>query len=179
FGTSKYLPSVAGAPARASSRLTEPAGVSSRSTLVSGLMCSRGATPVVSSSPSFSTNWIMRCRSCLIASFSTVLNSRRARLERLSISASLTSMRVLWDKNSYLRASVKVRFDSGSTGTTSMEKKNEIVMSGIRPTGFLHLGNYFGAVRNYVRMQDQYTCYFMVADWHALTTMTDTKELAT
>ena len=60
-----------------------------------------------------------------------------------------------------------------------MEKKNEIVMSGIRPTGFLHLGNYFGAVRNYVRMQDQYRCYFMVADWHALTTMTDTRELAT
>src|SRR5258708_3340243 len=45
-----------------------------------------------------------------------------------------------------------------------MEKKKEIVMSGIRPTGFLHLGNYFGAVRNYVRMQESYTCYFMVAD---------------
>src|ERR1700749_1720372 len=59
-----------------------------------------------------------------------------------------------------------------------MEKNKEIVMSGIRPTGFLHLGNYFGAVRDYVRMQDQYTCYFMVADWHALTTMTDTKDLA-
>jgi tryptophanyl-tRNA synthetase len=50
-------------------------------------------------------------------------------------------------------------------------------MSGIRPTGFLHLGNYFGAVRNYVRMQESYTCYFMVADWHALTTLTETKEL--
>lgn len=50
-------------------------------------------------------------------------------------------------------------------------------MSGIRPTGFLHLGNYFGAVRNYVRMQESYKCYFMVADWHALTTLTDTKEL--
>lgn len=50
-------------------------------------------------------------------------------------------------------------------------------MSGIRPTGYLHLGNYFGAVRNYVRMQESYTCYFMVADLHALTTMTDTKEL--
>ena len=50
-------------------------------------------------------------------------------------------------------------------------------MSGIRPTGFLHLGNYFGAVRNYVRMQESYECYFMVADWHALTTLTDTKEL--
>src|SRR6202012_2079145 len=58
-----------------------------------------------------------------------------------------------------------------------MEKKKEIVMSGIRPTGFLHLGNYFGAVRNYVRMQDEYTCYFMVADLHALTTLKETKEL--
>jgi len=58
-----------------------------------------------------------------------------------------------------------------------MGKKREIVMSGIRPTGFLHLGNYFGAVRNYVKMQDSYQCFFMVADWHALTTMTETKEL--
>lgn len=53
----------------------------------------------------------------------------------------------------------------------------QIVMSGIRPTGFLHLGNYFGAVRNYVRMQEQYECYFMVADLHSLTTHPDTKEL--
>ncbi len=58
-----------------------------------------------------------------------------------------------------------------------MEKNRNIVMSGIRPTGFLHLGNYFGAVRNYVRMQESYTCFFMVADWHALTTLTDTREL--
>ncbi len=50
-------------------------------------------------------------------------------------------------------------------------------MSGIRPTGFLHLGNYFGAVRNYVRMQDEYNCFFMVADLHSLTTHPDTKEL--
>lgn len=50
-------------------------------------------------------------------------------------------------------------------------------MSGIRPTGFLHLGNYFGALRNYVRMQEEYHCYFMVADWHSLTTHPDTKEL--
>ena len=52
-------------------------------------------------------------------------------------------------------------------------------MSGIRPTGFLHLGNYFGAVRNYVRMQDEFECYFMVADLHSLTTHPDTKELKT
>lgn len=55
--------------------------------------------------------------------------------------------------------------------------KKEIVMSGIRPTGFLHLGNYFGALRNYVRMQEEYECYFMVADLHSLTTHPDTKEL--
>ncbi|HWB91213.1 MAG TPA: tryptophan--tRNA ligase [Puia sp.] len=60
-----------------------------------------------------------------------------------------------------------------------MSKKSEIVMSGIRPTGFLHLGNYFGAVRNYVRMQEEYTCFFMVADWHALTTLNETAGLKT
>ncbi len=50
-------------------------------------------------------------------------------------------------------------------------------MSGIRPTGYLHLGNYFGAIRNYVRMQDEFECFFMVADLHSLTTHPDTKEL--
>lgn len=55
--------------------------------------------------------------------------------------------------------------------------KKEVVLSGIRPTGFLHLGNYFGAMRNYVRMQDQFDCYFFVANWHSLTTHPDTKEL--
>lgn len=45
-----------------------------------------------------------------------------------------------------------------------------IVVSGIRPTGYLHLGNYFGAVRNFIRMQDDYTCYFFIADIHSLTT---------
>lgn len=58
-----------------------------------------------------------------------------------------------------------------------MKKEKEIVMSGIRPTGFLHLGNYFGAIRNYVKMQEDYECYFMVADLHSLTTHPDTKEL--
>ena len=53
----------------------------------------------------------------------------------------------------------------------------QVVMSGIRPTGFLHLGNFFGAVRNYVKMQDEYECFFMVADLHSLTTHPDTKEL--
>ena len=55
--------------------------------------------------------------------------------------------------------------------------QKNIVMSGIRPTGFLHLGNYFGAIRNYIRMQDEYTCFFMVADLHSLTTHPDTRDL--
>ncbi len=44
------------------------------------------------------------------------------------------------------------------------------VVSGIRPTGYLHLGNYFGAVQNFIRMQDTYNCYFFIADIHSLTT---------
>lgn len=46
----------------------------------------------------------------------------------------------------------------------------EIVVSGIRPTGELHLGNYFGAVRNFLRMQYENQCYFFIADYHSLTT---------
>jgi tryptophanyl-tRNA synthetase len=46
----------------------------------------------------------------------------------------------------------------------------EIVVSGIRPTGKLHLGNYFGAVSNFVKMQHEYNCYFFIADLHSLTT---------
>lgn len=44
------------------------------------------------------------------------------------------------------------------------------VLSGMRPTGKLHLGNYMGALANWVKLQDDYECYFFVADWHALTT---------
>jgi tryptophanyl-tRNA synthetase len=44
------------------------------------------------------------------------------------------------------------------------------VLSGMRPTGKLHLGNYVGALQNWVGMQDQYECFFCVVDWHALTT---------
>lgn len=45
-----------------------------------------------------------------------------------------------------------------------------IVMSGMRPTGRLHLGNLWGALRNWLQMQDRHECYFMVADWHMFTT---------
>ncbi len=57
--------------------------------------------------------------------------------------------------------------------------QREIVVSGIRSTGYLHLGNYFGAIHNYVRMQDEYQCYFFVADYHSLTTHPDPKDLKT
>ena len=46
----------------------------------------------------------------------------------------------------------------------------EIVVSGIRPTGSLHLGNYFGAIRNFVKMQELNRCFFFIADYHSLTT---------
>jgi len=57
-----------------------------------------------------------------------------------------------------------------------MSKK--IVLSGARPTGDIHLGNYFGALYNWVKLQEQYECYFFIADWHALTTgYADTEKL--
>ncbi|MBC8423595.1 tryptophan--tRNA ligase [bacterium] len=52
-----------------------------------------------------------------------------------------------------------------------MAKK--IILSGNRPTGRLHWGNYTGALENWIRLQDDYDCYFMVADWHVLTTALD------
>src|ERR1700722_13193743 len=51
---------------------------------------------------------------------------------------------------------------------TTLAKKR--VLSGMRSTGKLHLGNYVGALENWVRMQDAYECFFFIADWHALTT---------
>ena len=50
----------------------------------------------------------------------------------------------------------------------------ERVVSGMRPTGLLHLGHYHGALKNWVRLQSEYPCLFFVADWHALTTHYDT-----
>jgi tryptophanyl-tRNA synthetase len=44
------------------------------------------------------------------------------------------------------------------------------VLSGMRPTGAMHLGHYHGALKNWVRLQDEYDCFYFVADWHALTT---------
>ena len=53
------------------------------------------------------------------------------------------------------------------------------VLSGMRSTGKLHLGNYVGALQNWVRMQDEYECFYFIADWHALTTdYADTSKIA-
>jgi tryptophanyl-tRNA synthetase len=51
------------------------------------------------------------------------------------------------------------------------------VLSGMRPTGELHLGHYHGALKNWVRLQDLYECYYFVADWHALTTHYEDREV--
>ena len=53
------------------------------------------------------------------------------------------------------------------SGTKDHQRR---VLSGMRPTGALHLGNYHGALANWLEMQHRYDCYFFVADWHALTT---------
>ncbi len=50
------------------------------------------------------------------------------------------------------------------------ETTKKSLMSGMRPTGELHLGNYFGALQNFVSLQDEYDCFFSIVDWHALTT---------
>ena len=51
------------------------------------------------------------------------------------------------------------------------------VLSGMRPTGAMHLGHYHGALKNWVRLQHEYDCFFFVADWHALTTHYEEREV--
>ena len=58
-----------------------------------------------------------------------------------------------------------------------MSVKKGRVFSGARPTGRQHLGNYLGAIRNYVALQDEYDCVYCIVDLHALTTMDSTQEL--
>jgi len=50
-----------------------------------------------------------------------------------------------------------------------MTNERKKILSGMRATGKLHLGNYVGALKTWVELQDKFDCYFMVADWHALT----------
>ncbi len=51
------------------------------------------------------------------------------------------------------------------------------ILSGMRPSGRLHLGNYFGALQNWVRIQHEYECFYMVADVHALTTLSGSEQV--
>ncbi|MES2424042.1 MAG: tryptophan--tRNA ligase [Pseudomonadota bacterium] len=56
-------------------------------------------------------------------------------------------------------------------------RAKERVLSGMRPTGALHLGHYHGALKNWVRLQSEMECYYFVADWHALTTHYESREV--
>lgn len=61
----------------------------------------------------------------------------------------------------------------------SVNARDQVVLSGMRSTGRIHLGNYFGAVKNWVDLQDRYRCYYFIADWHALTTdYSDSSQIA-
>lgn len=53
----------------------------------------------------------------------------------------------------------------------------ETIVSGMRPTGNLHLGNYFGALKNFIKLQDEHRCFFFIADYHSLTTHPNPKDL--
>jgi len=55
--------------------------------------------------------------------------------------------------------------------------QNQRVLSGMRPTGRLHLGHYHGVLKNWIELQHTHECYFFVADWHALTTEYDNTEI--
>ncbi len=63
------------------------------------------------------------------------------------------------------------------TTANPLTPRQERVLSGMRPTGALHLGHYHGALKNWVRLQDQHECYYFVADWHALTTHYESREV--
>jgi tryptophanyl-tRNA synthetase len=64
-----------------------------------------------------------------------------------------------------------------STDASSAPPARQRVLSGMRPTGELHLGHYHGALKNWVRLQALYECFYFVADWHALTTHYEDREV--
>ena len=58
-----------------------------------------------------------------------------------------------------------------------MKLKNNTVLSGVQPSGDLHIGNYLGAIKNFVRLQKDYSCFFCIVDLHAITVKQDPKIL--
>ncbi len=61
---------------------------------------------------------------------------------------------------------------------TEADRKPKRILSGVQPSGRLHLGNYFGAIREHIALQEQGECFYFIADWHALTTVRDAAQLA-
>src|SRR5207253_7029833 len=59
-----------------------------------------------------------------------------------------------------------------------MEKAKKRILSGTQPSGKLHLGNYFGAIKQHIALQDEAECFYFIADYHALTTVQDAKLLS-
>ncbi len=59
-----------------------------------------------------------------------------------------------------------------------MSPRRTRILSGVQPSGKLHLGNYFGAIRQHIALQDEGECFFFIADYHALTTIQDRRQLA-
>src|ERR1700730_16248023 len=57
------------------------------------------------------------------------------------------------------------------------DKRPKRILSGVQPSGKLHLGNYFGAVKQHIELQNEADCYYFIADYHALTTVQDPKAL--
>jgi tryptophanyl-tRNA synthetase len=69
--------------------------------------------------------------------------------------------------------------EGGGNPGRGIEAPAQVVLSGMRSTGRIHLGNYFGALKNWVELQQPYRCHYMAADWHALTSdYADTSEVA-
>jgi tryptophanyl-tRNA synthetase len=62
-------------------------------------------------------------------------------------------------------------------GVIKMEEKKKVIFSGIQPSGELTIGNYLGAIKNWVKLQDEYDCYFCVVDLHAITVKQEPKDL--
>jgi tryptophanyl-tRNA synthetase len=68
--------------------------------------------------------------------------------------------------------------DQGSFMPSSSEQSPARILSGVQPSGKLHLGNYFGAIKQHIALQSEGECFFFIADFHALTTIQDGKQLA-
>src|SRR5258708_28838549 len=65
----------------------------------------------------------------------------------------------------------------GNLAMTSLASGKKRILSGVQSSGKLHLGNYFGALRQHIALQDEAECFYFIADYHALTTIQDAEKL--